>query len=334
MHRTIVMAATLLAACGMARTSDSSEPAGRTAEAPIAPRAIREVRPVPLPGYDGYPRLKYYAPDAAEYEQARSDRAFVLERLTYRSDDLDVFAYLYRPASPPKDRRLPVVVFNRGSYVRDEFAPEILMPAYRLARAGFVVVAPMLRGSGGAPGHDEMGGADLNDIFNVVPVVAELPYADQARLFLYGESRGGIMSLLAAKRSFPARAIAVWGAITDLGTFLAGDSPARGLAATIWPGFPANEAEIVESRSAIRWPERIHTPVLLMNGGADPQVSPLHALELATALQKLGRPYELKIFQGENHIITARSTERDQDAIRWFRRFDTDAAPPKAAPAP
>ena len=64
-----------------------------------------------------------------------------------------------------------------------------------------------------------MGGADLHDLINVVAVIKEIPYADSTRLFLYGESRGGIMSLLAAKHDFPARAIAVWGAITDLGRF-------------------------------------------------------------------------------------------------------------------
>jgi len=183
----------------------------------------------------------------------------------------------------------------------------------------------MPRGSGGAPGHDEMGGADLHDLFNVVEVVEELPYADATRVFLYGESRGGIMSLLAAKHAFPARAIAVWGAITDLGAFLAENGPARRLAAEVWPGFPANEPEIVESRSAIRWPEKIDLPVLLMNGGADGQVSPLHAIQLASALQKLGKRYELKVFHGENHILTGRAQERDEDAMRWFRRFD---APP------
>ncbi|MEO8055490.1 MAG: hypothetical protein ABI768_10055 [Acidobacteriota bacterium] len=91
--------------------------------------------------------------------------------MTYRSDDLQVFAYLYRPREPQKGRRLPVVVFNRGSYVRDDFAPEVLMPGNRLGRQGFLVVAPMLRGSGGAAGHDEMGGADLHDLFNVLAVI-------------------------------------------------------------------------------------------------------------------------------------------------------------------
>jgi dipeptidyl aminopeptidase/acylaminoacyl peptidase len=290
--------------------------------------AIRDVRPVAFPPYTANRRIALFAPTPAEYAQAVGDRAFVMERVTYRSDDLDVYAYLYRPVAPPKDKKLPVVVFNRGSYVRDDFSYEVLMLANRLAHQGYIVIAPMLRGSGGAQGHDEMGGADLHDLINVVAVIKEIPYADPARLFLYGESRGGIMSLLAAKHDFPARAIAVWGAITDLGSFLAEDSASRKLAPTIWPGFPRNEAEIVESRSAMRWPEKINIPVLLMNGGADSQVSPLHAIQLASALEKLRKRYELKIFYGEEHVSPGRARERHEDAVRWFRRFDKPPSTP------
>jgi dipeptidyl aminopeptidase/acylaminoacyl peptidase len=292
------------------------------------PPAIRDVRPVVLPAFNSYPGIDRYAPTPAEYARAAGDRAFVMERVTYRSDDLDVFAYLYRPAIPPKDRKLPVVVFNRGSYIRDDFSPEVLMLGNRLAHQGYLVIAPMLRGSGGAQGHDEMGGADLHDLMNVVTVIKEIPYVDPNRLFLYGESRGGIMCLLAAKHDFPARAAAVWGAITDLGAYLAEDSPARRIAPAIWPGFPANEAEIVESRSAMRWPEMINIPLLIMNGTADSQVSPLYAIQLASALQKLGKRYELKIFYGENHIPTVRAPERDEEAVKWFRRFDEPLSTP------
>ena len=145
-----------------------------------------------FPPYTASRRIALFAPTPAEYAQAVGDRAFVMERVTYRSDDLDVYAYLYRPVAPPKDKKLPVVVFNRGSYVRDDFSYEVLMVANRLAHQGYLVIAPMLRGSGGARGHDEMGGADLHDLINVVAVIKDIPYADPTRLFLYGESRGGI----------------------------------------------------------------------------------------------------------------------------------------------
>jgi len=290
--------------------------------------AILEIKPVVFPAYDSYKGIARYAPTPEEYARAIADRRFVMERVTYRSDDLDVYAYLYRPARPPRDRKLPVVIFNRGSYVRDDFSPEVLMLGRRLAGQGYLVIAPMLRGSGGAQGRDEMGGADLHDLFNIVPVLEDLAYADSERIFLYGESRGGIMCLLAAKHAFPARAMAIYGAITDMGTFIGEGRPARALAPTIWPGFPANEAEIVEFRSAIRWPEKISIPVLIMNGADDGDVSPVNALELATALEKLHKPYELKIFYGEKHVLAGRAAERDEDAMRWFRRFD--AQPSKA----
>jgi acetyl esterase/lipase len=98
--------------------------------------------------------------DRTVYERARTDARFELLKVTYRSDDLPVVAFVYRPKTD-SDRR-PVVVYNRGSYVRQNSARELLVPFHRLADAGFAVVAPMYRGSEGAPGRDEMGGADLS----------------------------------------------------------------------------------------------------------------------------------------------------------------------------
>ena len=71
--------------------------------------AIRDVRPVAFPPYTANRRIALFVPTAEEYAQAVGDRAFVIERVTYRSDDLDVFAYLYRPVARPKDKKLPVV---------------------------------------------------------------------------------------------------------------------------------------------------------------------------------------------------------------------------------
>jgi dipeptidyl aminopeptidase/acylaminoacyl peptidase len=252
------------------------------------------------------------------YERARTDTRFELLKLTYRSEDLPVVAFVYRTKATADKR--PVVVYNRGSYIRQDAARELLVPFHRLADAGFVVVAPMYRGSEGAPGRDELGGADLADLMNIRAVIASLPYVDPANVFLYGESRGGMMALQALRDGFEVRAAATVGTFTDLDAYLKEDPRAAAMSSKILPRFEANLDAHVERRSAIRWADRISAPLLIMHGGSDSSVSPSHALHLAAALQRLGKPYELVIVAGARHVMDPFEAERDERAIRWFRQ--------------
>ena len=283
---------------------------------------IRQAETVRFPAYESYKGIERYAPTRADYLAAINDHRFIMEKIAYRSDGLEVFAYLYRPAHPPKGRKLPVVIFNRGSYVRDDFSPEVLMPAHRLAQAGYLVIAPMLRGSGGAQGRDEMGGADVDDLLNIVNPLRALGYADLDHLYLYGESRGAIMSMIALREHFPARAVAVYGLTSDFATQVGVGAPARGMAGKVWPDFATRETEIIESRSAVRWADRVNSPVLIIHGGRDTSVAPQNALDMAAALARAGKPYELRIFYDEGHVLSGRAAERDAAVVAWFRRFD------------
>lgn len=244
---------------------------------------------------------------------------FTCERLTYSSGGLPVIAYYFAPAKPAVPR-LPIVVFNRGGYVVKDQLPNLLPMFQRLAEAGFAIVAPMYRGSDGAPGHDELGGADLADLMNVVPLVGHLPSTDPGNLFLYGESRGGVMSLLALRDGFPARAAATLGAITDLAAYLQHDSRAARIVNTVWPDYDTRRGEIHSTRSALQWPEKLKKPLYLMHGGADRQVSPAQTLRLALLLEELGHTYGLTIFPGADHVLSKFQIDRDQQAIRWFRK--------------
>lgn len=270
-----------------------------------------------LPPYDQAPGMQSYA-TRAEYDEAVDDTAFQLERVVYASDGLPVIAYVYAPRSSTS-ALLPTVVFNRGSYIQGELAHQLIAMFHRLATRGFVVIAPLYRGSAGAPGADEMGGADLHDLMNVVPLARRLGFVDVANLFLYGESRGGMMTLLAVKSGFPARAAATFGAFTDLGALMdAAPSRYEPLIKQIWPDFATRREEILRSRSAQAWPEALTVPLLLMHGGADRDVDPGQTLALATKLQQLGRPYELYVYAGDNHVLSAHRIERDTRAVAWF----------------
>jgi len=252
-----------------------------------------------------------------EYVAARHSN-YALEKIRYRSDGLAVIAYFYR-LKKSEGTKLPVIVFNRGSYIRGDIFPELLPMFHRLAEAGFAIVAPMYRGSEGGEGRDEMGGADVNDLLNIVPVLSQLGSLDTRNVFLYGESRGGMMVFQAIRDGFPARAAATIGAFTDLGEITSSGTGAA-TAKAIWPDFEQRKNEIISRRSAIRWPERLSIPLLLMHGSADSDVAPTQTLLLATQLAKTQKEFGVFVFPGGNHTLRQRQVERDRQAVEFFRR--------------
>ncbi len=261
--------------------------------------------------------VKKYATEE-EYAPAAADSPFTMEKLRYRSDGLSVVALLYRQKNAGAVRQ-PVIVFNRGSYVRKDVAPELLTMFHRLAQAGFVVVAPMYRGSDGGEGRDEMGGADLNELMNILPVLREIEALDTGNVFLYGESRGGMMVYQAMRDGFPARAAATYGAFTDLGEMISTDAGAA-MAKKIWPDFEQKRHEIVARRSAIAWADKLSTPLLLMHGAKDREVPVAHTLRLAAELAKAGKDFGVIVVPGANHTLFQHRLERDRHAVQFFRR--------------
>lgn len=289
--------------------------------------AVLAVAEYALPAFDGLAaeqrrELLRYS-DRAEYDSARAEPAFVLRKVRYGSGGNAVVAYWY---GPPSRTPRPAIIYNRGSWTAGDLAPALTPLFRRLASAGFTVLAPQYRGSDGGEGRDELGGADLTDLLVLPRVAAALGGIDTTRLFMYGESRGGMMTLQALREGMPLRAAATVGAFTDMERMLRDDSASARAAAAIWPELAFRREEIVARRSAVRWAERIRAPLLILHGGADPQVSPAHSLELARRLEALGRTYELRVIAGEGHVIGKRSRERDSAVLAWFARHASEPA--------
>lgn len=256
-----------------------------------------------------------------EYERAIGDRSFEFQRVKYWSDGLKVVAYLYKPVFAG-NRKLPAIIFNRGSLVRGDIATEVIAFFHRLALEGFVILAPMYRQSAGGEGRDEMGGADLNDLMNVGLLAKSLEFVDTNNLFLYGESRGGMMTYMAIRKNFPANAAAVFGAFTDLDALIK-EHPRvyrPQLLNQLWPDFDSRRNDIAQSRSSIFWPESLNVPLLIMHGGADESVNPSQSLAMAQKLQGLGKSYELIIYAGDDHVLSNSFRDRDLRAVAWFKR--------------
>jgi dipeptidyl aminopeptidase/acylaminoacyl peptidase len=259
--------------------------------------------------------------DRVSYENAINDTKFEFEKVRYVSDGLKVVAYVYRPKQID-GRNFPAIIFNRGSVVRGDIAPELISLFHRLATDGFVILAPMLRQSDGGEGRDEIGGADVNDLMNIIAVARSLGFVDLNNLFMYGESRGGMMTYQAIKKGFPMNAAAVFGAFTDLQEVI--DSHPREYPQTVlsqfWLNYDERKNEIVKTRSALFWTEQLNVPLLIMHGGRDKSVSPEQSLNLAQRLQKLGRVYELVVYAEDNHFLSRNHEDRDRRAVGWFKR--------------
>jgi dipeptidyl aminopeptidase/acylaminoacyl peptidase len=292
--------------------------AARAAEPPVDGQLIRTERP-PYPSFaDLDKRLDTVSEE--EYQVVSTDARFVLERLVYASGGLEVVAWAYRPAAPKQ--KLPTIVFNRGSYLRNGFGFPLAPSFRRFAEAGFAVIAPAYRESEGTGGVDQVGGDDLADLLNVVPLAKQLPWADSARLYLYGESRGGMMVYQALRDGFPAVAAATLGAFTDFDKLIdVRPEQYQQLVNKIFPDFATNRAAITERRSAARWAARIPGPLLVLHGANDRSVGVSHALELAAKLDGREAPWELRVIANGHHTLDNVPAERDRMIADWFARF-------------
>jgi len=259
-----------------------------------------------------------------EYEASRRDPRFEIRRWRYRSDSLTVVAYAYRRKpgfGEKKPVRRPAVIYCRGSYRQDGLSPAAMPILHRLGEAGFFAVAPQYRGSEGGEGRDEMGGADVRDVTALVELLARDPGVDPRAIYLYGESRGGMMAYQAARDGARVRAIATVGAFTDLDTLLAHDPVSAAAARQIWPDWASREKEIEERRSAIRWVEKIRVPTLVLLGRHDSRVSSTDGERFVSALRAHRTPAELHVIEDAGHVIGERSTLRDSLIVDWFRRW-------------
>jgi len=269
-----------------------------------------------FPAYEKVDGIQFYAA-RQEYEASVGDPSYAFDKLRYSSDGLKVVVYVYKPRNT-EGKHLSAIIFNRGSGPTGDSAPLLVSLFHRLATAGFVVLAPQYRGSDGGEGRDEIGGADLDDVKNVVPLARSLGYIDMNNLFLYGESRGGMMTYQSLRDGLPVNAAAVFGAFTDLEVM--NQSPyVQKVIPQIWPDYETHKEEIIRRRSAKDWPEKLSTPLLIMNGGADEQVDAIQPLQLAEQLQRLGKTYELIIYAGDNHFLEKNRYDRDRKAIDWFK---------------
>jgi len=253
-----------------------------------------------------------------------------LYRIQYLSDGLKVVGFM---AEPKEKGKYPCIIANRGGRWNFGLWKPFLVAFYlgRMASWGYVAVASQYRGSSdGGEGKEEYGGKDLNDVFNLIPLLSHIPNADTSRIGMYGESRGGMMTYLALKRSCRFKAAVVVAGMADCFDVIKKrpeleDRTFRDLI----PNYTRNKEIALKERSAIFWPEQMckTTPLLIMQGSADWRVDASQAMQLVEKLYQYKHPVRFVLYEGADHTITEFEKEMLLECKRHFDYYVRDDKP-------
>ncbi|MGE5540178.1 MAG: alpha/beta hydrolase family protein [Gemmatimonas sp.] len=214
---------------------------------------------------------------------AHAEDAKPYTEVFYRSGDLRIQAYLYKPAG---DGPFPAIVYNHGSREGHERQS---VPWVRIAavytKAGFVVLVPERRGYGTSDGltFREAVGKDVGTVFinrlrdeaDDVIAAAEylrtVPFVDSGRIGVSGHSFGGIVTVFSASRTdaFKVAIDLAGGALT-------------------WKRSAALRNALVDAA------EHARAPMLLLVAANDRTTESVTALD--EAMTQRGLPHEAKIY--------------------------------------
>ncbi len=279
------------------------------------------VTPAPLPEV-------FYNKICMEYQEVAD---VAVNRIAYESDGLKVTGISAIPAKI-NDKTYPILIYNRGG--NREFGRLTVLAVIRtlvpFARAGYLVYASNYRGNDGGEGSEEFGGADVNDVLNLIEAAKQNPAWDGKNIFMQGHSRGGMMTYLALRRNKSINAAISIAGVSDLGQ---GAMERPEMEDNVYRKLimvPESERfEAYKNRSAICWADEIDTPLLLLHGDADERVDVCHSVKMAEKLKEYNKEHELVIYAGGNHALLRFWDDVTSKSLNWLQghRIPTSPSP-------
>ena len=248
----------------------------------------------------------------------------ILENITYNSGGLKVKGYLAYPKNTSK--KYPCVIWNRGGY-GDNGALDIFNAKGvlgNIANEGYVVFASHYRGNLGSDGLDELGGEDVNDVLNLIPLADELEFADTTIWGMEGWSRGGMMTYLSiVKSKVNFKAVIIVGGVSNLHCNDKDSPYIKLVSEKIFPGLPIEKfAYECEKRSVTSFIDKLpkDTYYLLLHGTADESVVPMDTINLAREFQNQNFHYRLVMFEEGDHYLRKHRNEVNTLRKMWLKK--------------
>jgi dipeptidyl aminopeptidase/acylaminoacyl peptidase len=245
------------------------------------------------------------------------------ELVSYNSfDDLEIPAFLYRPAKPNGAAVLHPHGGPSSQYVMDWD----ILAQYFVAK-GYTWLAPNYRGSTGYgfkfehANYGDWGKGDMQDCLHGAKYLQTLDWVDPERIAIYGGSYGGYMTALCLSRDpeyLFACGVSKYGDANVYSSWAQCNRDLR-LYTEIFLGHPAKNRQVYMDGSPLYQVENVQKPVLILHGLDDDVVPPEASEEWVAALRKAGKTFEYKTYAGEPHGFLMRKTQLD--AFERMERF-------------
>jgi dipeptidyl-peptidase-4 len=247
-----------------------------------------------------------------------------VEIVTVKASDGDtLYARLIRPVNFDAGKKYPAVVMVYGGphaqTVRDAWAG--LNWEQVLAARGFVVWGLDNRGSGGR-GHKwesrlyrRFGKQELEDQKTGLQHLLGMGFVDPARVGIYGWSYGGYMTLYALLNEPDLFAAGISGApVTDWRLY---DT----IYTERYLGLPQENEAAYRDSSAITYAANLKAKLLLVHAYGDDNVLFQNSFQMASALQKAGKVFEMMIYPDKSHGVTGPGRAHlNQTMTEFFER--------------
>jgi len=224
-------------------------------------------------------------------------------------DGLTIHGYLSMPPGREEAKHVPLVVLVHGGpfYVRDswQFDPLVQMMATR----GYAVLQVNFRGSAGYGhpfeqlGYREWGGKMQDDVTDATRWAIAQGITSAGHTCIFGGSYGGYAALEGAVKEPDLYRCAIgYVGVYDLAKmYTDGDISDRTAGKSYLHMTLGSDPAVLAAHSPINQLDSLKANVMLIVGGQDERVPPVHGESLHAALNKRGIPHEWLYKAGEGH---------------------------------
>lgn len=255
------------------------------------------------------------------------------EIISWKSKDgKEIEALLTYPVAYQQGKKYPLILNIHGGpagvFTQNYTASGAVYPIQAFAQAGYAVLRPNPRGSGGY-GKDfrranlgDWGGGDYEDLMAGVDKTIEMGLAHPDSLCVTGWSYGGYMTSTIITKTNRFKASMVGAGVTNLMSFN-GTADIPSFIPDYFGGEFWEKEEIYRKHSAMFNVKSVKTPTLVIHGEADPRVPVSQGYELYIALKRLGVTTEMVVYPRTPHGPQEPKFIQDigERVLLWFNQY-------------